>query len=57
MSRADQPFSTLCPFCNKAQYGVIYGGCKSDAQRAKESAERDAVEEALVRARQVGSPR
>jgi hypothetical protein len=42
-----------CPFCNKANYSVTYRA-KTAAQRAAERKERENVEQAVARARQVG---
>ena len=43
----------VCPFCNKANYSVIYRA-KTTAQRAAERREREHVEQAVLHARQVG---
>jgi hypothetical protein len=45
----------VCPFCNKANYSVVYRA-KTTAQRAAERREREHVEQAVLHARQVGPP-
>ena len=52
LSRSGQD-AGVCPFCNKANYSVIYRA-KTTAQRAAERREREHVEQAVLHARQVG---